>query len=189
MVINFRRLNERDLLTQLDKIARMADCEEEQLPPIGLLTSDGRTEWAVSRSVLMRGTFEKRFKSLIKNFTCKSVFIGLFVRYVWLFLTYYPPESTNRDSLDMIERCLCLVCLDDATGPELSDTTRAMLMLHGGGVAKNGGNRWYDKPMQVSEKGYFNVFLLLTLLHILRPKFSLTVSQTESLLCKVERLK
>ncbi|KAG8000135.1 Choline O-acetyltransferase, partial [Nibea albiflora] len=71
----------------------------------------GRTEWAESRSVLMR-------------------------------------ESTNRDSLDMIERCMCLVCLDDATGPELSDTTRALLMLHGGGVAKNGGNRWYDKPMQ-----------------------------------------
>ncbi|XP_070833870.1 choline O-acetyltransferase [Chaetodon trifascialis] len=111
VVINFRRLNERDLLTQLEKIARMADSEEEQLPPIGLLTSDGRTEWAESRGVLMR-------------------------------------ESTNRDSLDMIERCLCLVCLDDATGPELSDTTRAMLMLHGGGVAKNGGNRWYDKPMQ-----------------------------------------
>nr|XP_046258920.1 choline O-acetyltransferase isoform X2 [Scatophagus argus] len=111
VVINFRRLNERDLLTQLDKIVRMADGEEEQLPPIGLLTSDGRTEWAKSRSVLMR-------------------------------------ESTNRDSLDMIERCLCLVCLDDATGPELSDSARAMLMLHGGGVAKNGGNRWYDKPMQ-----------------------------------------
>lgn len=66
-------------------------------------------------------------------------------------MLYYALESTNRDSLDMIERCLCLVCLDDATGPELSDTTRAMLMLHGGGVAKNGGNRWYDKPMQVSE--------------------------------------
>ncbi|KAM7385550.1 hypothetical protein PAMP_001631 [Pampus punctatissimus] len=111
VVINFRRLNERDLLTQLEKIVKMADNEEERLPPIGLLTSDGRTEWAESRSVLMR-------------------------------------ESTNRDSLDMIERCLCLVCLDDASGSELSDTTRAMLMLHGGGVAKNGGNRWYDKPMQ-----------------------------------------
>lgn len=59
-------------------------------------------------------------------------------------------ESTNRDSLDMIERCLCLVCLDDASGLELNDTTRATLMLHGGGAAKNGGNRWYDKPMQVS---------------------------------------
>ncbi|XP_020486580.2 choline O-acetyltransferase [Labrus bergylta] len=111
VVINFRRLNERDLLTQLERIAKMAESEEERLPPIGLLTSDGRTEWAESRSVLMR-------------------------------------ESTNRDSLDMIERCLCLVCLDEATGPELCDTTRAMLMLHGGGVAKNSGNRWYDKPMQ-----------------------------------------
>ncbi|XP_068597724.1 choline O-acetyltransferase [Brachionichthys hirsutus] len=111
VVINFRRLNERDLLTQLTKIARMADSEEEQLPPVGLLTSDGRTEWANSRSVLMR-------------------------------------ESTNRDSLDMIERCLCLVCLDEPSGPQISDTTRAMFMLHGGGLGKNGGNRWYDKPMQ-----------------------------------------
>ncbi|KAG7511942.1 choline O-acetyltransferase [Solea senegalensis] len=111
VVINFRRLNERDLLTQLVKIAKMADNEEEQLPPIGLLTSDGRTEWAEARRVLMR-------------------------------------ESTNRDSLDMIERCMCLLCLDGGGGPELSDTTRAMCMLHGGGVAKNSGNRWYDKPMQ-----------------------------------------
>lgn len=55
VVINFRRLNERDLLTQLEKIARMAGSDEEQLPPIGILTSDGRTEWAKSRSVLMRG--------------------------------------------------------------------------------------------------------------------------------------
>lgn len=55
VVINFRRLNERDLLTQLCKIAKMADSKEDQLPPAGLLTSDGRTEWANSRSVLMRG--------------------------------------------------------------------------------------------------------------------------------------
>lgn len=55
VVINFRRLNERDLLTQLSKIAKMADSEEERLPSIGLLTSDGRTEWANSRSMLMKG--------------------------------------------------------------------------------------------------------------------------------------
>lgn len=55
VVINFRRLNERDLLTQLDKISRMAASVDEQLPPIGILTSDGRTEWAEARSVLMRG--------------------------------------------------------------------------------------------------------------------------------------
>uniref|UniRef100_A0A8B9LEB9 Choline O-acetyltransferase n=1 Tax=Astyanax mexicanus TaxID=7994 RepID=A0A8B9LEB9_ASTMX len=111
VVINFRRLNESDLYTQLQKIRKMADSEEERLPPIGLLTSDGRTEWAESRSVLVK-------------------------------------DSTNRDSLDMIERCLCLVCLDEACGMELNDTNRAMLMLHGGGKNKNGANRWYDKPMQ-----------------------------------------
>lgn len=55
-MINFRRLNERDLLTQLDKISRMAVSEDEQLPAIGILTSDGRTEWAEARSVLMRGS-------------------------------------------------------------------------------------------------------------------------------------
>lgn len=60
-------------------------------------------------------------------------------------------DSTNRDSLDMIERCLCLVCLDEPSGIELTDTNRASLMLHGGGTDKNGGNRWYDKPMQVEK--------------------------------------
>ncbi|XP_028845157.1 choline O-acetyltransferase [Denticeps clupeoides] len=111
VVINFRRLNEKDLYTQLEKIWRMAENEEERLPPIGLLTSDGRTEWAEARSVLIQ-------------------------------------DSTNRDSLDMIERCLCLVCLNEPSGPELTDTNRALLMLHGGGPERNGGNCWYDKPLQ-----------------------------------------
>lgn len=55
VVINFRRLSEGDLFTQLRKIAKMAENEEERLPPIGLLTSDGRTEWAEARTVLMKG--------------------------------------------------------------------------------------------------------------------------------------
>ncbi|XP_057277554.1 choline O-acetyltransferase [Pezoporus wallicus] len=111
VVINFRRLSEGDLFTQLQKIAKMAENEEEMLPPIGLLTTDGRTEWAEARTILMK-------------------------------------DSTNRDSLDMIERCICLVCLDSPSGVELSDTNMALQLLHGGGYHKNGANRWYDKPMQ-----------------------------------------
>nr|XP_014434098.1 choline O-acetyltransferase [Pelodiscus sinensis] len=111
VVINFRRLSEGDLFTQLRKIVRMAENEEERLPPIGLLTSDGRTEWAEARTILMK-------------------------------------DSTNRDSLDMIERCICLVCLDGPSGVELSDTNMASQLLHGGGYDKNGANRWYDKSMQ-----------------------------------------
>lgn len=55
VVINFRRLSEGDLFTQLRKIVKMAENEEERLPPIGLLTSDGRTEWADARTILMKG--------------------------------------------------------------------------------------------------------------------------------------
>lgn len=50
----------------------------------------------------------------------------------------------------MIERCICLVCLDAPGGVELSDTNRALQLLHGGGCSKNGANRWYDKSLQVS---------------------------------------
>ncbi|XP_055649809.1 choline O-acetyltransferase [Falco peregrinus] len=111
VVINFRRLSEGDLFTQLRKIVKMAENEEEMLPPIGLLTTDGRTEWAEARMILMK-------------------------------------DSTNRDSLDMIERCICLVCLDSPSRVELNDTNMALQLLHGGGYHKNGANRWYDKPMQ-----------------------------------------
>lgn len=55
VIINFRRLNEKDLFTQLQKIMKMAESEEENFPPIGLLTSDGRTEWAEARSALIKG--------------------------------------------------------------------------------------------------------------------------------------
>ncbi|NXY84405.1 CLAT acetyltransferase, partial [Alcedo cyanopectus] len=111
VVINFRRLSEGDLFTQLGKIAKVAESEEELLPPLGLLTTDGRAEWAEARTILMK-------------------------------------DSTNRDSLDMIERSLCLLCLDSPSGAELSDTSRALQLLHGGGCQRNGANRWYDKPMQ-----------------------------------------
>ncbi|XP_034290647.1 choline O-acetyltransferase [Pantherophis guttatus] len=111
VVINFRRLSEGDLFTQLRKIVKMSENEEERLPPIGLLTSDGRLEWATSRAILME-------------------------------------DSTNRDSLDMIERSLCLVCLDSPSGEELNDTNRALQLLHGGGYPRNGANRWYDKSTQ-----------------------------------------
>ncbi|KAM5322958.1 choline O-acetyltransferase isoform 1-T1 [Glossophaga mutica] len=111
VVINFRRLSEGDLFTQLRKIVKMASNEDERLPPIGLLTSDGRSQWAEARTVLVK-------------------------------------DSTNRDSLDMIERCICVVCLDASGGLELNDTNRALQLLHGGGYSKNGANRWYDKSLQ-----------------------------------------
>ncbi|KAJ8418230.1 hypothetical protein AAFF_G00139390 [Aldrovandia affinis] len=111
VVMNSRCLGETDLVTQLEKIVKMAETEEDRQPPIGLLTSDRRTDWAKARDVLIK-------------------------------------DSTNVESLDMIERSLCLVCMDDPSGVELTDTNRALQMLHGCGYYKNGGNRWYDKALQ-----------------------------------------
>lgn len=57
----------------------------------------------------------------------------------------------------MIERCICLVCLDSPSGVELNDTNMALQLLHGGGYHKNGANRWYDKPMQVKTLRYYGI--------------------------------
>ncbi|XP_016111094.1 choline O-acetyltransferase-like [Sinocyclocheilus grahami] len=57
-------------------------------------------------------------------------------------------DPVNRESVELMERCVCVVCLDDPAGLEPSDANRAALMLHGGGHDKNGANRWYDKPLQ-----------------------------------------
>uniref|UniRef100_A0A8D3DZC6 Choline O-acetyltransferase n=1 Tax=Scophthalmus maximus TaxID=52904 RepID=A0A8D3DZC6_SCOMX len=111
IVANSKQLNEMEILSQLEKILKMSESAEERLPPFGILTSDGRTEWAQARDVLTK-------------------------------------DQTNRDSLALIESCLCVVCLDEPSGLVPSDTNRALLMLHGGGREKNGANRWYDKSMQ-----------------------------------------
>ncbi|XP_062859579.1 choline O-acetyltransferase-like isoform X1 [Trichomycterus rosablanca] len=105
-----QKLNESDLLTQLTRIRKMAE-SEEKTPPIGLLTSDGRTEWAQAREALLR-------------------------------------EPVNRESLELIESCVCVVCLDEPVKVQPTDSNRALFMLHGGGHENNGANRWYDKSMQ-----------------------------------------
>ncbi|XP_077359731.1 choline O-acetyltransferase b isoform X1 [Festucalex cinctus] len=111
VVTNSKPLNETEILSQLEKIVSMAGNAEEKCPPFGILTSDGRTEWAQARDIIAK-------------------------------------DQTNKDSLALIETCLCVVCLDEASGMKPTDTNRALLMLHGGGWEKNGANRWYDKSMQ-----------------------------------------
>lgn len=60
-------------------------------------------------------------------------------------------DPINRESLELMESCMCIICLDEPMGFQPSDTDRALMMLHGGGHDKNGANRWYDKPLQVNE--------------------------------------
>lgn len=55
VVANSKQLNETEIFSQLERILKMAESAEERLPPVGILTSDGRTEWAQAREVLTKG--------------------------------------------------------------------------------------------------------------------------------------
>jgi len=45
----------------------MAENAAERLPPLGILTSDGRTEWAQARNALAKGLHFKYFPKLISE--------------------------------------------------------------------------------------------------------------------------
>ncbi|TRY59419.1 hypothetical protein DNTS_004320, partial [Danionella cerebrum] len=107
-----RNLNEAEIQIQLERIHTLTHSEPEQMqPPLGLLTTLDRTEWARIHELLSK-------------------------------------DVQNRASLELMERCLCVVCLDEASTLELSDSKRAAQILHGGGSKRNGYNRWYDKALQ-----------------------------------------
>ncbi|KAI0235638.1 Choline O-acetyltransferase [Lamellibrachia satsuma] len=125
VVVNFTRLTVDDLFTQLTRIVRKAQEGESEAERVGILTAGRRDDWARARMRLMQ-------------------------------------DSTNRDCLDMIERCifvLCLdkrVCHDDAASGDTQwrdDVSLALQMEHGAGTAHNTCNRWFDKTMQVSNRG------------------------------------
>ena len=81
------------------------------------------------------------------------------------------PEYQNVDYLEMIEKCLMIVCFDDPLPESFNlqtprtetneinkgykcgnrDETNMMhQMLGGGGSLYNSGNRWFDKTLQVN---------------------------------------
>ncbi|XP_056097636.1 choline O-acetyltransferase-like [Rhinichthys klamathensis goyatoka] len=104
-------LNEADVQAQLQWIYEQTQTRAQTQPAVGLLTADGRADWASAREQLLK-------------------------------------DPVNRESVELMESCMCVVCLDDPAGLDPSDANRASLMLHGGGQEKNGANRWYDKPLQ-----------------------------------------
>uniref|UniRef100_A0A665WU91 Choline O-acetyltransferase n=1 Tax=Echeneis naucrates TaxID=173247 RepID=A0A665WU91_ECHNA len=70
VVANSKQLNETDILSQLEKIVKMAEKAEERLPPLGILTTDGRTEWAQAREALMKDQTNRDSLGLIESSLC-----------------------------------------------------------------------------------------------------------------------
>jgi len=145
VLINFIRLDEDDLYASLKRIVQMADDDPWTTDEVGIFTSLPRRSWASLRAELMTGRREKCFKVHRKDFV-------------------YSTDALNRDSLDLIERCIFLVCLDKSENDDIDDedeiveldqatTKRDFIslgtqILHGGNNMLNCCNRWYDKTMQ-----------------------------------------
>ncbi|XP_040915439.1 carnitine O-acetyltransferase-like [Toxotes jaculatrix] len=67
-------------------------------------------------------------------------------------------DKTNKESVSAIQRSIFTVCLDGAMphmSDEMSRSSAAVQMLHGGGTQWNSGNRWFDKTLQfiIGENG------------------------------------
>ncbi|XP_049420033.1 choline O-acetyltransferase-like [Epinephelus fuscoguttatus] len=70
VVANSKQLNETEIFSQLEKIKKMAENAEERLPPFGILTSDGRTEWAQAREALTKDQTNRDSLALIESCAC-----------------------------------------------------------------------------------------------------------------------
>lgn len=67
-------------------------------------------------------------------------------------------DKVNRESVRSIQKSIFTVCLDKPVPRVSEDVYRSHVagqMLHGGGSARNSGNRWFDKTLQfiVAEDG------------------------------------
>nr|CAH7750018.1 unnamed protein product [Callosobruchus chinensis] len=125
------RLTEDEICSQILYILDDAPCLSN-IPPVGLLTGWKRSLWAEAREDLLK-------------------------------------DDKNKRNLELITKSLLVVCLDEAlpstfncrlqrggkghTAGIRDETNLFHQMLHGGGVAFNSSNRWFDKTIQLIISG------------------------------------
>ena len=126
---NGQPIGESELLCQLLEIKNSSHTREF---PVGILTSDGRTQWANARQRLMKDSQNKMNLEKIE----KSLFV--------LCLDGSPLEYPSDQQKSLAD-------------PDYTVTSREM--LHGGGTNSNSGNRWFDKIFQfiVGKDGHVGV--------------------------------
>lgn len=88
-------------------------------------------------------------------------------------------DEQNRHNLELLERCLCVVCIDDDILPAtfnnplkkedrwIDDRDYANVLhhvLHGGGSRHLGANRWFDKTFHaILGKVYTHIYIYLSI--------------------------
>ncbi|XP_052262226.1 choline O-acetyltransferase-like [Dreissena polymorpha] len=125
LLLNYQRLSEDDVFTQLERICDMADEGAETCQPVGVLTTSDRSTWAGARAEMMTDMTNRESLSALE--TCMFV----------LCLDKSIPISFNHQR-----------SVDETSMNLRDDVSLSTQMLHGQGSKINSCNRWFDKTMQ-----------------------------------------
>ncbi|CAL9699261.1 unnamed protein product [Knipowitschia caucasica] len=67
-LLNDEPMTDAEIFSQLDKIMKLA--EEQRAPPVGLMTSDGRDQWAEARDTLLTDPVNRTSLDLLESSLC-----------------------------------------------------------------------------------------------------------------------
>ncbi|KAL2737823.1 choline O-acetyltransferase isoform X2 [Vespula squamosa] len=148
------RITESELIQQILKI--METKANPATPPVGILTTAKRPVWAKAREELMKTIIIVIVWSLIYQYSQYSHNNSL--------TRVDTRNERNRHNIELLERCLCIVCIDDDVLPatfnnpyrkndrwigerDLANVLHQL--LHGGGSRHLAANRWFDQTVQL----------------------------------------
>lgn len=124
---------------------------------VQILTSDNRLTWAANREKIINCKPILRLVYKDNVFLKHISYSSMIIHYKFSIVV----SELNKKNLLMIENCLYVVCLDQSIhnpsdhSVSYKDMLRQMLTGHGSKI--NGGNRWFDKTIQV--RIIFSLFL------------------------------
>ncbi|KAH8407949.1 hypothetical protein KR222_004993, partial [Zaprionus bogoriensis] len=125
------KLSASEIASQILYVLSDAPCLPAKPAPVGLLTAEPRTRWALDREALQRqDERNRRNLELIET--------------ALLVLCLDEPLGLNFNA-----RGFSGATPTVHTAGERDETNMAHEMIHGGGSEFNSGNRWFDKTMQI----------------------------------------
>ncbi|XP_017874631.1 PREDICTED: choline O-acetyltransferase, partial [Drosophila arizonae] len=124
------KLTESEIASQILYVLSDAPCLPGKPLPVGLLTAEPRSQWAVDREALQTDERNQRNLELIET--------------ALVVLCLDEPLNTNFNA-----RGFSGATPSVHTAGDRDETNMAHEMLHGGGSEFNSANRWFDKTMQL----------------------------------------
>jgi hypothetical protein len=82
------------------------------------------------------------------------------------FLSFLKIDPVNKESFDLIEKAICIICLDKKVDDlnlfgDDDYLKNGNQILNGAGIEFNSANRWFDKTLQVNTSSVNHFFFVV----------------------------